>query len=186
MDEEERAQLVRDCLYKIADALKGRPFRDFFKSKDDRLWPNDLIKGLRSLGLEDFEKNVFVVFMESLQHEEEEEELCVDLPYLESLLDHYSSEVAESGSQPEIPFTDSTDRKPTVERHISVLDTPGADDKSRGKSPAEQKKIAKTADDKPDLVKESLKKEDNESILSSSSDSDEAHQVQASFPKPVA
>lgn len=46
--------------------------------------------------------------MESLQHEEEEEELCVDFPYLASLIEHYAQEVdeedEESGSQPETAF----------------------------------------------------------------------------------
>ena len=58
--------MVRDCLEKIASTLKGRPIDNFFKPKDDRLYPNDLLKGLRNLGLEDFEKSVFVMFMESL------------------------------------------------------------------------------------------------------------------------
>ena len=90
MDEEERAQIVRKCLSKIADALNGRPIDKFFKPKKDRLFPQELLQGLRSLGLEDFEKHVFIVFIESLQHEEEREELCVDFPYLASLIEHYT------------------------------------------------------------------------------------------------
>ena len=95
IDEEERAIIVRDCLATIADKLRGRPAVQFFDHENGRLYPKELAQGIAKLKIPEFEKEVFIVLIESLQHQEEEEELCVDFQYFESLLQHYRE--SESG-----------------------------------------------------------------------------------------
>ena len=66
IDEEERAIIVRDCLATIADKLKGRSAEDFFDHEDGRLYPKELAVGIKKLNIPEFDKEVFIVLIESL------------------------------------------------------------------------------------------------------------------------
>ncbi len=59
------------------------------------LYSDEFVQGLKALRIENFDKNVLVIFMESLQSEEEEDELWIDLPYMENLIDHYLAESSD-------------------------------------------------------------------------------------------
>jgi hypothetical protein len=90
LSEEERAAIVRECLKVIAEALQDKKPSTVFEVKNGCLYPQEFLNGLRSLGIPDFDKQVFIIFIESLQSEEEEEELAIDFEYLENLLEHYA------------------------------------------------------------------------------------------------
>lgn len=115
LGEEERAAIVRECLKVIASALKqsGKSCKKAFKAKGAMLYSDEFIKGLEGLNIQNFDKNVLVIFMESLQSEEEEDELCIDFPYLENLIEHYlaesSGEEGEEDYDEEESYEESAD-----------------------------------------------------------------------------
>ena len=115
LGEEERAAIVRECLKVIAKALKqsGKTCKKAFKAKGAMLYSDEFIKGLEGLKIQNFDKNVLVIFMESLQSEEEEDELCIDFPYLENLIEHYlaesSGDEGEEDYDEEESYEDSAD-----------------------------------------------------------------------------
>jgi hypothetical protein len=52
------------------------------------------VRGLKAAGVPEFDNSILMRFMESLQCEDEEEELLVDYPYFESLVEHCRSGMA--------------------------------------------------------------------------------------------
>jgi hypothetical protein len=90
-DDEDRAELVRAYLSEMAHALQEtrRTVKEVFDaSEDGRLYPPEFVFGARELGLPDLRKEDLIVVLESLQ-DEESEELCINLTYLEDILQHY-------------------------------------------------------------------------------------------------
>ena len=53
------------------------------------------------LGIQNFDQNILLIFIESLQHEDEEEELCIDYRTLSQLIEHQlgSDEIEEVDSE---------------------------------------------------------------------------------------
>jgi Ca2+-binding EF-hand superfamily protein len=104
LDEETRAAIVRDKLDVISRALiqhKLSVVKAFVHNRG-LVYPSQLLETLRSLGIPDFDKEEFLVFIEGLQCEEEDE-LCISLEYLEELLAHYG--VQPSNDLPSSSFS---------------------------------------------------------------------------------
>lgn len=107
LDEETRASIVREKLEIISKALiksKKSVVKAFANTKG-LIYPAQLLDTLRTLGIPDFDKDEFVVFIEGLQCEEEDE-LCISLDYLEELLAHYGVEITNPKSSSEESGTD--------------------------------------------------------------------------------
>jgi hypothetical protein len=77
LNEEERAAIVRDFLKVIADALQssGKSVQQAFTAKGNCLYSQEFVDGLESLNIETFDGRTLVIFIQSLQSEEEEKEL---------------------------------------------------------------------------------------------------------------
>jgi Ca2+-binding EF-hand superfamily protein len=139
LDDEARAAIVRDKLEVISRALIKQKLSVAmaFVHSGGLVHPPQLLETLRSLGIPDFDKEEFLVFIEGLQCEEEDD-LCISLEYLEELLAHYgvqpsndlpsSSFSAESGSQGILDELDSESRGSEEStshiKKVSMLESP--------------------------------------------------------------
>ena len=98
--EDQRAAVVREFLKVIASELKQseKTIQQVFIATENKLFANNFVAGLKTLGLENFDKNILLVFIESLQSEDEDDQLCINYSNLEQLLDQYLTEVDSDGS----------------------------------------------------------------------------------------
>jgi Ca2+-binding EF-hand superfamily protein len=121
LDEETRAAIVRDKLEIISKALvhQKKSVAKAFINTDGLVYPQQLLETLRQLGIPDFEKEDFVVFMEGLQCEDEDE-LCISLEYLEELLAHYEVKIAHGRVSPAQGILYELESA----KKVSLMDTP--------------------------------------------------------------
>ncbi|CAG9327996.1 unnamed protein product [Blepharisma stoltei] len=92
LTDESRAKIVRHYLEIIAEALKDqkKAVRDAFKyDKNGFINPDSFIEGLKNLGIDDIEDELLVLIIESLQYEEETNEMYISVEELEEILEHY-------------------------------------------------------------------------------------------------
>jgi hypothetical protein len=128
LNEDERAQIVRFYLEQIAAFLNSKKMlpEDLFEAEDGYIYPESLVQGLRHLPNVHLEKRDIVVFLEGLQ-DEEMDELCISLDYLEQLLEHYG--VTRSKANPPRPssaqniINRSVDSAGTHEKRVSMLES---------------------------------------------------------------
>ena len=89
-DEEEKANVVRECLKVISAGLQasGLTLKQAFKYSDGILYPEDFIAGLRGLGITNIDKQVLFIFIDQLQSDRVSE-LCIDFRYMKNLMQNY-------------------------------------------------------------------------------------------------
>ena len=77
ISEEERSTVVREFTKVISNEIREskKSISQLFQAKESKLFSNEFITGLKMLGIQNFDKNILLIFIESLQHEDEEEEL---------------------------------------------------------------------------------------------------------------
>ncbi|CAG9333196.1 unnamed protein product [Blepharisma stoltei] len=92
MSDEERAKIVRHYLGQISKALNKvkKTVKEVFEcDKKGLISPDQLLRGLISLKIQEIDHEHVLLIIEALQYEEENERDCISIDELEEILVHY-------------------------------------------------------------------------------------------------